>query len=60
MPNMMTAVDLPTAKTQEDRVISEVTWQRSERGTQTILTLMPAKALDVEPFTAARPVPLDE
>jgi prophage tail gpP-like protein len=28
-PNMMTAVDLPTAKTSEDRCISEVTWMRA-------------------------------
>jgi prophage tail gpP-like protein len=56
-PNMMTAVDLPTAKIKEDRCVVETTWQRGERGTQTIMTLMPKEALSVEPFTAARPVP---
>lgn len=56
-PNTICSVQLPTAKVQEDRVIAEVTWMRGEDGTQTILTLMPAKALSVEPFRIAPVVP---
>jgi hypothetical protein len=52
------SVNLPTAKVQEDRVITEVTWQRGENGTQAVLTVMPAKALSVQPFFPVLPVPL--
>jgi prophage tail gpP-like protein len=57
-PNTLVSVDLPAAKIKGDRVIAEAVWQRGEQGTQTILTLMPPKALDVQPFAAILPVPL--
>lgn len=56
-PNTIVNVQLPTAKVKEDRIISEVTWLRGEEGTQSLLTLMPAKALSVQPFTIKPAVP---
>jgi prophage tail gpP-like protein len=56
-PNTMVNVQLPTAKViKADRVITEVVYQRDEAGTRSILTLMPQKALEVQPFTVPIPV----
>lgn len=49
-PNTVISVQLPNAHVQEDRIVDEVTWQRTERGTQTILTCMPKGALSVQPL----------
>lgn len=57
-PNTLVNVHLPTAKVKEDRIISEATWLRGEEGTQTLLTLMPAKGLSVQPFTITPVVPI--
>lgn len=48
-PNTIVNVNLPKAKVSEDRIISEVMWLRGEEGTQTLLTLMPALGLSVQP-----------
>jgi prophage tail gpP-like protein len=58
-PNTTVSVQLPTAKINEDRVISEVTWMRGQHGTQTVITVMPKGALSVQPFAVAQIVPDD-
>jgi prophage tail gpP-like protein len=55
--NKIVNVSLPTAKVSEDRCISEVTFMRSEEGTQTMLTLMPTVGLSVQPFQAILDTP---
>jgi len=52
-PNTIVSCLMPNAKIKEDRAITEVAYLRGPEGTQTILTLMPPKALDVQPFTIA-------
>jgi len=47
-PNTVVNCDLPTAKVDEDRVISEVSYLRGEEGTTALLTLMPAIGLSVQ------------
>jgi prophage tail gpP-like protein len=49
-PNTIVSVQLPNAKVTEDRCLAEVTWMRGEQGTQALLTLMPAQALQLQPF----------
>jgi prophage tail gpP-like protein len=49
-PNTIVHADLPTLKMQGDFAIAEVTWMRGERGTQTVLTIMPQQGLQPEPL----------
>jgi prophage tail gpP-like protein len=55
-PNTIVSCRLPSAKISEDRCITAVQYLRGERGTEAVLTLMPPKALDVQPFTIFSPV----
>jgi prophage tail gpP-like protein len=52
-PNTNVSVNLPAADINDDerRTITEVVYYRDERGTRTILSLMPPQALLVQPFT---------
>lgn len=51
-PNTIVSVQLPTLKVKADLVIAQCQWQRDENGTRTILTCMPAAALQPEPYIA--------
>jgi prophage tail gpP-like protein len=56
-PNTIVSVKCPTLKMNEDLVISEAMWMRGEQGTQTMLTLMPAKGLMPAPFLFTPVIP---
>ena len=56
-PNTIVSVKCPTLKMNQDLVISEAAWMRSEQGTQTVLTLMPAKGLMPAPFLFTAAIP---
>jgi prophage tail gpP-like protein len=56
--NSLVSVNLPTAKVNEDRAIAEVSYLRDEDGTRALLTLMPAQALQPQPFTVGPITPL--
>jgi prophage tail gpP-like protein len=51
-PNSVIGVNAPNLKIVEDRVISEVTFYRGERGTLATLTLIEKQGLTPEPFFA--------
>jgi prophage tail gpP-like protein len=56
--NSIASVNLPTAKVNEDRCVAEVSYLRDEDGTRALLTLMPAQALQPQPFTVGPITPL--
>lgn len=56
-PNTIVSIACPTLKIQDDYIISEVTWMRGERGTQTLLTCMLPEGLTPEPFLPQPPIP---
>ncbi len=55
-PNSMVSCQLPRLKIAEDRVISEVTWYRGERGTLSYLTVMEKQGLTPRPFLPINPL----
>jgi prophage tail gpP-like protein len=57
-PNTIARVHCPTLKIDEDWLIVDCDWRRSEQGTQTVMRLMPKQGVIPEPFVPLQPIPL--